>query len=333
MVLRAKLLQAATAALYMGPLLAGLSGFGWAMLAPFMSVFLLWLMILRPHQWPQSHREWLRARTWVSVLSQVLSQLLLIAVLFGIGRGIGGVMGFVPLFHPALPVAVSFMAIPMTRLFWDSEKALAQGLTIDELLYPQRDSSRALPRMPARAPARAPGRSPAGTPGHSPEDAIAPLLAFPADSPLHEVGPILDDVLDDAEAWARLAALGTALEAGTGQHAVLREALVLWATDPDRIVANCAPGALRVAFRAAGQDPLLLSRLLPRASALAHALPQRHSQFPDRPALDALKAGGLTGQLASDLDALLSALGHLPAKASTGSKRAPLPAAGSASMA
>jgi uncharacterized membrane protein len=321
MVLRAKLLQAATAALYMGPLLAGLSGFGWAMLAPFMSVFLLWLMILRPHQWPQSHREWLRARTWVSVLSQVLSQLLLIAVLFGIGRGIGGVMGFVPLFHPALPVAVSFMAIPMTRLFWDSEKALAQGLTIDELLYPQRDSSRALPRMAGRAP------------GHSPEDAIAPLLAFPADSPLHEVGPILDDVLDDAEAWARLAALGTALEAGTGQHAVLREALVLWATDPDRIVANCAPGALRVAFRAAGQDPQLLSRLLPRASALAHALPQRHGQFPDRSALDVLKAGGLTGQLASDLDALLSALGHLPAKASTGSKRAPLPAAGSASMA
>jgi hypothetical protein len=322
MALRLKLLQAATASLYMGPLLGGLSGFGWAMLAPFLSVFLLWLMILRPHQWPQANAEWLRTKTWISVLSQVLSQLLLIAVLFGIGRGIGGVMGFVPLFHPALPVAISLIAIPMSRLFWDPKVALAQGLSIDELLYPQRGAS-----------FRAPNRTPFDKPEASPEDAIAPLLALSEASPLAEVGPLLEDVLDDTEAWARLAALGTALEAAPDSHATLREALIIWATDPDRVVANCAPGALQVAFRAAGRDQPLLGRLLPRASALARALPQRHAQFPDRPTLEGLKACGLTGQVASDLDALMVALNLGPSNAAQGRKHSVRSAGASTSMA
>lgn len=293
MVMQQKLLQAATAALYMGPLLAGLSGFGWAMLMPFMSVFLMWIMILRPHQWPQSHAEWLRAKTWISVLAIVLSQLLLISVLFGIGRGIGGVMGFVPLFHPALPVAISFIAIPMSRLFWDAEKALAQGLTIDELLYPRQD----------------PGRGTAAVAAVAPEVAVAPLLAFPDDASLQSVGPALEDVLDDASAWARFAALGAALEAAPARHRALREAIVIWSTDPELVAANSVPSALRVAFRVAGRDKPLLGRLLPRAVALARALPQRHAQFPDRSELEALQGEDLTGQVAADLAALILVLG------------------------
>lgn len=292
MTLRLRLLQGATAALYMGPLLAGLAGYGWMMLPPFVSIFVLWLMILRPHQWPQTNAAWVQRVTWVSVLAQVATQLLLVAVLFGIGRGIGGVLGHLPLFHPLLPVAVSFVAIPMSRLFWNAERALEQGLTIDELMYPVR------PPAPAPEAAVQP----------SPEETIAPLLALPEDAALTEIGPALEDALDDAAAWARLEALVRALDAAPARHAALREALIIWTTDPETFAANPLPQALRAVFRVSGHDPVLLARLLPRAAALARILPERHALFPDRAELDQLAALPLPAQVAADLAALMAAL-------------------------
>ncbi len=291
MAIRARLLQAATALLYFGPLLAGLSGYGWAMLPPFVSIFVFWLMLLRPHQWPQTGREWLAAQAWMSALTQVLTQILLVAVLFGIGRGIGGVAGHLPMFNPFLPLAVSFLAVPVSRLVWDGKKALANGLTLDQVMNPAPE----LPRQPPHARA---------------EDEVRPLLAFADDAPLAEIGPVLDDVMDAADAWDRLSHLADALEAAPGRHASLREALVIWATEPGPFAANAAPTAIRAAFRAAGRDHALLRRLLPRAAALARMMPDRQPQFPDRAALEALAGGGLPGPLAADHAALMEALGH-----------------------
>ncbi|WP_305016857.1 hypothetical protein [Mycobacterium tuberculosis] len=42
-------------------LVAGLGGFGWTMTLPFTAIFVVWLMILRPEQWPASPEEWLTA--------------------------------------------------------------------------------------------------------------------------------------------------------------------------------------------------------------------------------------------------------------------------------
>ena len=50
---RVRLLMGASALLYMGPLLAGLSGMGWAALPVFMALFALWLVVMRPAQWPR----------------------------------------------------------------------------------------------------------------------------------------------------------------------------------------------------------------------------------------------------------------------------------------
>ncbi len=294
MTLRLRMLQGATAALYMGPLLAGMAGYGWMMLPPFVSVFVLWLMLLRPHQWPQTNAEWLTRQAWVSVLTQVLTQILLVAVLFGIGRGIGGVLGHLPLFHPVLPVAISFVSIPLSRLFWNAEEALEKGLTIDELMYPA-------PPPPAPAPD-------AGLPRVPDAEVIRPLLDLPDDAPLAQVGPALDDVLDDGAAWARLATLVEALDAAPARHAALREALVIWATDPETFATNPVPGAMRAVFRVAGTDARLLARLLPRAAALARIMPERHAQFPDRADLDRLAALALPRQVAADLKALAAAL-------------------------
>ncbi len=290
MTMRLRLLQGATALLYMGPLLAGLAGFGWAMLPPFVGVFVLWLMVLRPHQWPQTNREWLHSDTWLAALTQLLSQILLVSVLFGIGRGIGGVLGQVPLFFPLMPLSMSFLAVPLARLVWNAERANADGVTIDELLYPH--------SQPA----------PLVCPAATPEDVVRPLLQMAGDCPLTEVGPALEEVLDDGGAWARLAVLTEALDAAPGQHMVLREALVLWATEPENFASNLAPAGMRAAFRVAATDLRLLQRLLPRAAALARVMPERHAQFPDRSEIEPLSLLRLPGQLAADHAALLAAL-------------------------
>lgn len=299
MAMKLRLLQGATAALYMGPLLAGLAGFGWAMLPPFVSVFVLWLMLLRPHQWPQTNAEWLRPETWLAVLTQVVTQVLLVAVLFGVGRGIGGVLGHLPMFHPLLPVAVSFIAIPLSRLVWNAEQAVAQGLTIDELMYPRKSAPAAQPTAPEPRSAAVASAA-----------AVQPLLDMADDAPLATLGSALEDVLEDDAAWANLAALSEALADAPQRHGALREALIIWATDPETFAANTAPMAMRTAFVAAGSDHRLLSRLLPRASALARIMPERHDLFPDRAALAALSGQRLPGQLASDLATLMISLGY-----------------------
>jgi hypothetical protein len=304
MAIRAKLLQGATAFLYIGPLLAGLAGYGWAMLPPFVSIFALWLLMLRPHQWPQTGAEWLRPQALLGVLTLILTQILLIATLFGIGRGIGGVAGHLPMVHPFLPLTVSFMALPLSRLVWKAETALARGVTLDEILHPH-GSPDATPSPSASAGARPRARA---------EDEIRPLLALPDTAPLTEIGPALDDVLDESDAWHRLQVLVEALDAAPGRHAALREALVIWATEPEHFAANTAPTGLRAAFRAAGRDPAILRMLLPRAAALARIMPERHGQFPDRAEIESLAAKGLPGQLAADHAALMGALGHRPVR-------------------
>lgn len=119
---RLRLLMGATALLYFGPLMAGLGGFGWAILPVFVAIFLLWLFILRPHQWPRNAADWARSEAWITLITQVAVQTLLVAVLFGVGRGIGGVFAALPSFPTMLPIAISFLSIPLARLIWNPWK-------------------------------------------------------------------------------------------------------------------------------------------------------------------------------------------------------------------
>lgn len=264
-----RFLQAATAALYMGPLLAGLSGYGWGMIPPFVSIFVLWLVLTRPHQWPQTNAEWLTPRAWAAAFGQILSQILLVTLMFGIGRGIGGVLGFIPAFHPILPLALSFTAIPLMRLVWRGEEALEQGVTVDDLLYDS--GSAAADRAPLAATLAS----------------IAPLLTAEDDTPLPVLRRQLDAVIAGPDAWAALALLGEELAgAPTAQHAALRRALIVWSTDPENLAAWQSAAAVRAAFTAAGHDCLLLDALLPRARLLLQARPSAAPQFPDAAVLD-----------------------------------------------
>lgn len=115
--------MAATALLYLGPLLAGLAGFGWPMVYAFATIFTLWLITMRPGDWPRDLSAWARPEVPVRALGQVVVQVLLVALMFGIGRGIGGVMGFLPPLPVALPLGLSLLSIPVARLVWNPVKA------------------------------------------------------------------------------------------------------------------------------------------------------------------------------------------------------------------
>jgi hypothetical protein len=133
---RRRLLRVANALLYLGPLLAGLAGFGWGLVAIFTVIFVLWLIILQPYEFPISRAEWLTTDAWVAVGARAVVQLLLVVVLFAVGRGIGGILGAMTGYPATLPIAISFLSIPLARLIWDPWSQ-ANAPTADQ---PQQDS-------------------------------------------------------------------------------------------------------------------------------------------------------------------------------------------------
>ena len=129
-----RLLMCATALLYIGPLMAGLGGDGWAVVPVYLLLFLLWLFILRPQHWPRSFAEWRQPAAWAAALTQAAVQLLLVALLFGVGRGIGGALGFQPPYGPLLPISISFLSIPLSRLIWDPWKSAELNDLLDHAI-------------------------------------------------------------------------------------------------------------------------------------------------------------------------------------------------------
>jgi hypothetical protein len=148
----ARLMMAATALLYMGPLLAGLGGYGWTMVPAFAGIFTLWQIILRPQKWPAPY-ELDRADAWLAVAAQVALQTLLVVICFGIGRGIGGAAGSLPMYSPLIPVGVSFLSIAIgqivsrpARPVRSADQAQIEAATqiADRLLQPLQDAAGAM---------------------------------------------------------------------------------------------------------------------------------------------------------------------------------------------
>lgn len=259
MLTRMRLVKGAAALLYLGPLLAGLSDFGWGMVAPFTAIFVVWLMVLRPEQWPSSPAEWLSAQAWLAALAQVLSQVLLVAVLFAIGRGLGGLadIGAVTV-DPLLPLSVSFLAIPLCRMLWDAREAASQGYFLDD------EAELAHAETSAGAAATA----------------IIPLLNLPDTAPDAAVEAAVAQALDVPAADLRLTALTAALSNPSRSHAALRRALVFWATEPEIVAPGLVAESMSNAFDIAQDNLDLLRVYVPRAMALIAAFPNRASDFP-----------------------------------------------------
>ncbi len=284
MLTRMRLVKGATALLYIGPLIAGLCGFGWTMLAPFTAIFVVWLMVLRPEQWPASPEEWLSGQAWLAAVAQVLSQVVLVAALFGIGRGLGGLADIGTVFvNPILPLSVSFIAIPLCRMMWDSHEAASQGYFLDD----EAESAY--------------GESAAGDAAR----AIIPLLNLPDSAPDAQVSTAVADTLAVMTADLRLDALCAALAKPDRSHAALRRALVLWTTEPEIVAPGLVPEGMAKAFAIANGNPDVLRLYVPRAVALLAAFPNRAQDFPHPQSLhDAADADLDPGQ---DLPAHLQA--------------------------
>lgn len=307
MLTRMRLVKGATALLYIGPLIAGLCGFGWSMAAPFIGIFVVWLMILRPEQWPSTPEEWLTAPAWLAALAQVLSQVVLVAVLFGVGRGLGGLadIGAVNV-SPMLPLSISFLSIPLCRMLWDADEAASQGYYLDEeaeFAYADNAAGQAA-------------------------TAIVPLLNLPDTAPDALVARAVATALDVPAAELRLNALTAALSHPNRSHAALRQALVVWATEPEIVAPALVSGSMASAFSIAGGNFDLLRLYVPRAMALIGAFPNRAADFPHPTALieaaDSTPESDLPAHLQSDLRDGLRALARSVEAALAG---VPVPAA------
>ncbi|NHB75783.1 hypothetical protein [Rhodobacter calidifons] len=279
---RMRLVKGATALLYLGPLIAGLCGFGWTMLAPFIAIFVVWLMVLRPEQWPSSPEEWLTGSALLAALAQVLSQIVLVAALFGIGSGLGGLAGIDAVgVNPILPVSISFIAIPLCRMLWDSREAASLGYFLDE----EAESAHAENAVGLAA------------------TAIIPLLNLPDTAPDAEVTEAVAAVLDVPTAELRLDALTAALAKPDRSHAALRRGLLLWATEPEIVAPGQVPGSMAKAFAIANGDLDLLRLYVPRAMALIAAFPNRATDFPTPAELRAAAAAAPDSDLPAHLQA------------------------------
>jgi hypothetical protein len=260
MLTRMRLLKGATALLYIGPLVAGLCGYGWGMVAPFTGIFVVWLMVLRPEQWPATPEEWLTGQAWLAVLTQVLSQILLVAVLFAVGRGFGGLADVGNLtVNPILPLSVSLAAIPLCRMLWDSREAASMGYYLDD----EAESAHAENAV-----------AEAGL-------AVIPLLNFPDAAPDAQVAGAVAEVMNGVTVELRLRALTAALANPSRSHAALRRALVLWATEPEIVAPGLVPNGMAHAFSIANGDLDLLRLYVPRALALIAAFPGQVANFPE----------------------------------------------------
>ena len=255
---RLRLLKGATALLYVGPLFAGICGLGWGLVAPFVGIFVVWLMVLRPEQWPASSQEWLTMPAWIAALAQVLSQLLLVTVLLAVGRGLGAIADFVPMVNPIFPLAVSFLAIPLCRMLWDARSAADEGIFLDD----EAEAAQA-PRAAAEAAA-----------------AVVPLLNLPDGAPDAQVTAQVAKAMNVVGAEMRLKALTTALSQPDRSHAALRRALVVWASEPEVVAPGRVAFVMAQAFAIADRNADLLRLFLPRAIALITAFPDRAEDFP-----------------------------------------------------
>lgn len=265
MPLRPILLFACATLLYAGPFLAGLISGGWGTLAAFALIFSLWSLSQRPHLWPDTFSACFEAEALVALMALVLAQTLMALSAYVLGRGFGVLLGLRHAASPALPLALSFMAVPLARLV-QPIKDNPWGQRFDPRRHRQSPSRRPLP----------------------PEDqALAHLIQICA----------LPDQADEAllQSWLmRLPAevdaqlMRRCFEDALMQRQLSRagqKALILHATDPD--VAGLLSGSAypQLAFTLAENDEALLTLFATRATRVLEDDPTLAIDLPEAEAL------------------------------------------------
>ena len=273
------------------------------MIPLFTAIFVLWSVIIRPHLWPTSLRDLAKPEAIVALAALAATQILLVALCFAIGRGAGGVMGLrlsLPFYWPA---ALSFVAIPLSRLVWNPEQT-ADLAGFDPLLHQAARTRTLRPEAPAPstvAPSTVPQTTvpqstvPQSTVPQStvPQSTVAPSTV--AQTLVAKVLALPGDV-GAADLQAHLAALAAhvdafqirdALEPAAGGQITRAgaKAMIVHATDPDVAGRLSGSGYPARAFTLAGADDDLLTLFATRAARVLQDHPDLARDYPAIPAL------------------------------------------------
>ena len=277
--IRLRILQVATVCLYLGPLLAGLGGYGWAVVPVFVLIFLLWLVVLRPQEWPQSRADWMQPDSWLAVAARLVVQVALVVLCFGIGRGLAGVAGL----HLALPfmgpVFLSLIAVPMARLTWPSKHVAAS----DGLVMAMPVSAERAAMLPDQAERQAEMRLFAAR-------LTEPLADLRPDSAPSVIEAHLAALQEHLPHDALLEALHVRLASPVVGPAI-RRAFILLATDPLTAEACRGRAAPVKALQVAGGDADLVELFARRCTALLEADADAWGDCPNATALAGVEAG------------------------------------------
>jgi hypothetical protein len=258
----------------------------------FFGIFLLWLFILRPQQWPRKWADWSRPEALIALLTQSVVQLLLVAVSLGIGRGIGGVLGVMPEIPLMLPVAVSFLSIPLARMLWDPWRADAGEVVLDEALARLEGEQDPAPADDLKRRTEVAARM------------VAALDRLPAEAAPELLADHLHAMATQTSHEALRVALMDPIYDGSAT-AVVRRAAAVHATEPavvDGLHGSTYPLAV---FRALSDGPTL-GLFARRCAALVADRPDRLGDCPDPEDVMALAAR--QPGAAADLAALAKAL-------------------------
>lgn len=256
------LLQVVTLLLYVGPLVAGLAGHGWSVLPAFAAIFVLWQIIMRPADWPRGLDRWRDPGVILGALARVALMVVLVGICLGTGRGIGGALGFISGVPVAAPLALSFLSIPLARLFWDPVKAAELDAFVDDALL-QVAAAGTIPPPARRDPM------------------VDALLRLPDNADAGGILPLLDGLAQADGGAGRFDELVMALTAASPPRTALRRALILWASDPDHAPARQRLASVSTVWEVAGPDHDLHRLWLERAGAVLAAHPALWDHLPE----------------------------------------------------
>lgn len=292
--LRQSMVLAATALLYMGPLIAGLAGFGWPMIVEFTLILTLWLVVMRP----VAAGGWHNTGVIGMFLLRVALQAVVVSFCLAIGRGIGATMGALPLLPVWVPPLMSLLAVPLARIFLtpaptDAEKtdtdilADAKTATGGTVAAKHRAEADAMPWVKRLAQ----------LPEAAREQDLMTLIA----AALQEVPPLV-----------LLGALSNTVETQgqtQGQSQSLRRAFVMAVTDTDIAGKVLGQGLLSRAFDLAGEDTARLRLFAERCTRL---LRQRQMALMDTPQIARMAdAANRHPGAAREIRALIDQMGHI----------------------
>lgn len=264
---RTRILLLITLMLYAGPLVAGLAGYGWAAVWPFVAIFTLWQVVMRPADWPRDPARWSDPALLAAALARVALLTILVALCFAAGRGIGAAIGYPAGIPLAATLAASFVAVPLARMVHDPAKAAAIDALLEDAL------------------AQIGGKAPAAAGPMVPE--VAALLDLPDDVDPAEIGPLLDALARHRPDGPAFGQLVEVLDSTLTARAGLRRGLVDWALQAEALPQRLALLTPAQAWSVVGlHDHPLQRRFLALAETALARHPAEAWAFPEASTLE-----------------------------------------------